>query len=134
MGRKKGSKKGRKKVRRDVKSRVVGGRKERKGKGRGGRKRSEKETKKKLDRRNVYLGKRVPDTGRPGLDNLTEVEGISKAIIEDYEKGRISKRTANGRFALLCNVIIPKDSKLGRKKKEAEQICREYWEYLREKA
>jgi len=49
-------------------------------------------------RRNVYLGKRVPDIGKPGLDTITEVEGISKAILEDVQKHRIPYVTAMRRL------------------------------------
>ena len=82
------------------------------------------------DKRNVYLGKRVPDRGSPGLDQLSEVRGICRAILSDYRHGRISKRTANGRFSLLYNFVIPRDSKLQGKKRKAKKIVKEYWSKL----
>ena len=94
-----------------------------------GRRNKSRRSKKSRDSRNVYLGKRVPDTGSPGLDNLSEVRGICKAILADYRAGRISKRTANGRFSLLYNVVIPHDSKLQGKRK-AKKIVKEYWSKL----
>ena len=98
---------------------------------RGKSRRHEKKSRKKsTSNRNVYLGKRVRDVGRPGLDEIREVEGICKAILEDYESGRIDKRTANGRYSLLYNVIIPKDDKLKGKKKRAKQIVKLYWQKL----
>ena len=95
-----------------------------------GRRNKSRRSKKSRDSRNVYLGKRVPDTGRPGLDNLREVRGICKAILRDYETGRISKETANGRFSLLRNIVIPRDRKLRGKKRKAEEIVEEYWSKL----
>jgi len=90
-----------------------------------------KAVKRKKDSRNVYLGKTVKDVGKPGLDHLSEVEGICKQIIKDYERGRISKKTANGRFSLLYNFVIPRNSKMtAKQKKEARQIVKAYWEYL----
>ena len=58
---------------------------------------------------NIYLGKTVPDTGKPGLDNLREVKGIANNIVKDYLKGKISKRTATSRLNLL-KLITKKDS------------------------
>ena len=84
-------------------------------------------------KRNKYLGKRVKDTGKPGLDNLSEVERICKAILQDYKKGRISRKTANGRFARLHNAIIKRDSDFKnhpRKMKKALQIIEKYWAKL----
>ena len=73
-------------------------------------------------RRTVYLGHRVPDTGKPGLDNLTEVRRIANAIVRDYKKHRISKRTATSRLNLL-KLIVKKDSDFrGRKLKRAYSI------------
>ncbi len=92
-----------------------------------GRQKGRKGSKK---RSNVYLGKSVPDRGSPGLDQLSEVRGICKAILSDYRRGRISKRTANGRFSLLYNFVIPRDSKLQGKKRKAKKIVKEYWSKL----
>ncbi|NPA86792.1 MAG: hypothetical protein GXO00_02175 [Candidatus Diapherotrites archaeon] len=92
-------------------------------------KRRRRESRKKGRRRNVYLGRVVPDTGRPGLDNLREVRGICRAVLRDYETGRISRRRASSRLALLHNVVIPRDRKL-RRKRRAEEIVEEYWSRL----
>lgn len=81
-------------------------------------------------RRNVYLGKRVKDVRKPGLDTLTEVRGICRAILNDYKCGKISKKTASGRFARLHNAIIPRNSKLAGKKRKAKAIVRQYWRKL----
>jgi len=86
--------------------------------------------KEKKKSKNVYLGKRVPDTGSPGLDNLSEVRGICKAILSDYRNGRINRKTANGRFSLLYNFVIPRDHKLDGKKRKAKKIVKEYWSKL----
>ena len=67
----------------------------------------------------VYLGKRVPDTGKKGLDNLGEVRGIRDAIIEDRRKGRIDSRTAASRMNLL-KLVVSRDSDFqGAKKQKA---------------
>ena len=95
-------------------------------------KRTKRAKSKSRRRGNVYLGKRVKDTGAPGLDNLSEVRGICKAILADYRSGRISKRTANGRFSLLYNFVIPRDSKLTGKKRDAKKIVKQYWNKLKE--
>jgi len=68
----------------------------------------------------VYLGHRVPDTGKPGLDNVNEVKGICRAILEDYRKRRISYRTAMSRLNLL-KLIVKKDHEF-RGKREAYKI------------
>ncbi len=82
-------------------------------------------------RKTIYLGHRVRDTGEPGLDSLDEVRRISKAILEDYRKGRIDKKTASGRFARLHNTIIPRDSDfIDLKKVRALEIIEEYWDKL----
>ncbi len=60
-------------------------------------------------RRNIYLGKRVRDTGKPGLDNTREVRGISRAIINDYENNKIPYRTAMSRMNLL-ELVVSRDS------------------------
>ena len=81
-------------------------------------------------RRTVYLGHRVKDTGKPGLDNLSEVRRISQAILRDYKAGRIDKKTASGRFARLHNTIIPRDPDLKGKRRKAKKIVKQYWEKL----
>lgn len=48
-----------------------------------------------MARENVYLGKSVPDVGEPGLDKVVEVEGICKAILNDYRRNRISYKNCN---------------------------------------
>jgi hypothetical protein len=82
-------------------------------------------------KRYKYLGKKVPDVNKCGLDTLSEVEGICKAIIRDYKSGHIGKRTASGRFHLLYYVVIPRDSKLKGKKRRAKAIVKKYWDRLK---
>jgi len=77
---------------------------------------------------NVYLGKRVKDIRKKGLDTIKELRGICRAIINDYKKGRISYRTACSRFALLTNIVI-KRCKI-KNKRLAKKIARSYWEKL----
>ncbi|WP_456328510.1 hypothetical protein, partial [Archaeoglobus sp.] len=82
-------------------------------------------------RKTVYLGHRVKDTGDPGLDSLREVRDISKAILEDCRKGRITKKQASGRFARLHNTVLPRDKDFkGEKLKKALEIVEEYWDML----
>ena len=71
--------------------------------------------------RNVYLGKRVPDTGKKGLDNVREVRGIRDAILEDRRKGRISKRTAASRMNLLKLAVMRDRDFRGLKRRRAIQ-------------
>jgi len=88
-------------------------------------------------RKNVYLGTRVRDTRKKGLDNLREVEGIAEAIIRDYKSGRIGYRKAMSRLNLL-ELIVSRDSDFQKrsKKKKARSIVdkfREKLEALRKK-
>ncbi len=55
--------------------------------------------------KNIYLGKSVPDVGKPGLDHRMEVKGICDRILEDYHSRRISYRKAMSRLNLLELVI-----------------------------
>lgn len=85
--------------------------------------------------RSVYLGKRVKDTGAPGLDKVREVRGIANAIIEDYRAGRIPYRTAMSRMNLL-SLIVKKDRKLAGHKLKSEEVvehARRQLEQLAEK-
>ena len=50
---------------------------------------------------NVYLGKRVPDTGRKGFDNLNELRGIIHAILWDLRHGVIDCELAKKRMNFL---------------------------------
>ena len=82
-------------------------------------------------RRTVYLGHRVKDTREPGLDSLREVEDICRAIINDFRSGRITRKTASGRFAKLHNTILPRDSDFkGEKLKKALELVEEYWDKI----
>ena len=81
-------------------------------------------------RRNIYLGHRVPDTRKPGLDNLREVEGISRAIVQDYRRGRINRRKALRRLNFL-KLIVSRDRDFqGRKKLKALKIIDRYRDRL----
>lgn len=71
---------------------------------------------------NIYLGKRVKDTGRPGLDNIKEVRGIANAIVRDYKQHRITYRTAMSRMNLF-ELVVTRDSDFtGRKETIARRI------------
>ncbi|MFA4641217.1 hypothetical protein [Pyrococcus kukulkanii] len=58
-----------------------------------------------------YLGKRVRDIGKKGLDRPSEFRAIMKAIVRDYRKRRISKQTAKGRLLLLYRLTFKKNNK-----------------------
>jgi len=65
-----------------------------------------------------YLRKRVKDINGPGLDSKKEFEEIAEKIIEDYKKGRITKKTAKGRLLLLYRLTYKKNNskiRFGRK-------------------
>ncbi len=87
-----------------------------------------------MSRENVYLGKRVEDTGRKGLDNLREVRDIADAIIDDCVSGTIPYNKAMSRMNLL-ELIVTKDSDLRRKGlvREARKIVDKKREELIEK-
>ena len=73
----------------------------------------------------VYLGKRVPDTGKKGLDNLKEVEGITNAILRDYQSGKIPRSLAATRLNLLKLVVMRDSDFKGAKRREAIEIVDE---------
>lgn len=81
--------------------------------------------------RNIYLGKRVRDTGKKGLDNLREVRDICEAIIRDYKRGRIPYAKAMRRMVFLRTTVIKRSEKLVGKKRKAYAIVRRYEERLR---
>lgn len=81
--------------------------------------------------RTVYLGKRVKDTGKKGLDTLREVEDICRAIIYDYTKKRISYATAMRRLTFLRTTVIKRSSKMTGKKRKAYAIVERYKEKLK---
>ena len=72
--------------------------------------------------RNKYLGKKVEDIGRPGLDTLTEVKGIATAIIRDVKTGRITYRTGMSRLNFLSLIVSRSSRFTGRKEKRAKEI------------
>ena len=81
--------------------------------------------------RNIYLGKRVKDTGEKGLDNLREVRDICEAILRDYRRRRISYAKAMRRLVFLRTTVIKRSRKLVGKKRKAYAIVRRYEEKLR---
>ncbi len=64
-----------------------------------------------MTRRYKYLGKKVRDVGRRGLDRPVEYRRIKDEIVRDYRAGRISAKTAQGRLLLLYR-LVDKNSKL----------------------
>jgi len=62
-------------------------------------------------KRYKYLGKRVKDVGKKGLDKISEYRGILRAIIKDLKSGKISKKTARGRLLLLYRLTFPSKNK-----------------------
>ena len=57
-----------------------------------------------------YLGKRVKDRGKKGLDSAREFYDIMKAIERDYKAKRISAKTARGRLLLLYRLSLKKNN------------------------
>jgi len=77
---------------------------------------------KSRSRRNKYLGTRVPDIGKPGLDTLTEVKGIVKAIIEDVKNHRIAYKKGMSRMNFLSLIVSRSNDFYGRKERRAQEI------------
>jgi hypothetical protein len=86
-----------------------------------------------MDRENIYLGTRVEDRGKEGLDTISEVADIAEAIIEDCISGRISYRTAMSRMNLLELVVTRDKDFYGEKEIRARRIIDEKREELRER-
>lgn len=63
-----------------------------------------------MARRYKYLGRRVKDRGLKGLDRPSEFRSIARAIVRDYRRHRISKKTARGRLLLLIRLSKPKNN------------------------
>jgi len=57
-----------------------------------------------------YLGKKVKDVKKKGLDALSEYKGILKSIKKDYKAERISEKTARGRLLLLYRLSFKKNN------------------------
>ena len=78
-------------------------------------------------KRNVYLGRRVRDIGRPGLDRPSEFREIADAILRDYKAGRISAATARGRLLLLLrNTYVKHNSKVKGWSRKTRESIRKY--------
>jgi hypothetical protein len=86
-----------------------------------------------MARENVYLGSRVEDRGKEGLDSISEVADIAEAIIEDCVSGRISYRTAMSRMNLLELVVSRDKDFYGEKEIRARKIIDIKREELRER-
>ena len=81
--------------------------------------------------RYVYLGRRVPDVKKKGLDSVKEYRGIANAIVQDCKKHRISLRTAQGRLLLLYR-LVDKNSKLKAKASTKKQLKQEIRRRMKE--
>lgn len=57
-----------------------------------------------------YLGKKVKDRRKMGLDSMYDFYDISSAIMQDYKKGKISKKVAQGRLLLLYRLTFKKNN------------------------
>ena len=57
-----------------------------------------------------YLGRRVKDRGKKGLDSAREFYDIMNAIMRDWKKRRISAKTARGRLLLLYRLSFKKNN------------------------
>ena len=58
-----------------------------------------------------YLGVKVRDIGKEGLDSPEEFKQIADAIIRDYKNGEIDEATARGRLLLLYRLTYPTKNK-----------------------
>ncbi|MEM4460650.1 MAG: hypothetical protein QXY70_00755 [Nanopusillaceae archaeon] len=61
--------------------------------------------------RTVYLGKRVRDVRKKGLDSISEFYGIMREIMRDYRLGRINAKKAKGRLLLLYLLTFRRKNK-----------------------
>ncbi|MEM5821040.1 MAG: hypothetical protein QXP34_01825 [Candidatus Aenigmatarchaeota archaeon] len=61
--------------------------------------------------RTVYLGKRVRDVRKKGLDSVSEFYGIMREIMKDYRSGRIDAKKARGRLLLLYLLTFRRKNK-----------------------
>ena len=75
-----------------------------------------------MARNYVYLGKRVKDVGKPGLDSVSEVKGIRDEIIKDRKAGRISARTAASRMNVLKLSVMRDRDFRGAKRRQAVKV------------
>ncbi|NJE27049.1 hypothetical protein E3E22_10595 [Thermococcus sp. MV5] len=57
-----------------------------------------------------YLGKRIKDRKKKGLDSAREFYDMIKAILRDYKSGKISDKTARGRLLLLYRLSFKKNN------------------------
>ena len=57
-----------------------------------------------------YLGRKVKDRGKKGLDSAKEFYDMIKAIVRDYKSREISKETARGRLLLLYRLSFKKNN------------------------
>ena len=69
-----------------------------------------------------YLGRRVKDTRKKGLDSIREYKDLAEAILRDYRYGRISKKTAQGRLLLLYRLVY-NNSKLRVSKESKDRLA-----------
>jgi len=81
--------------------------------------------------KNKYLGRSVKDTGKKGLDNLSEVRGISRKIVQDVKSGKISYIKGMRRLNFLSLIVSRDKNFTGFKKQKAKQIIRGYRLQLR---
>lgn len=81
-----------------------------------------------MNKRRIYLGKKVKDIGKNGLDKPSEYMAIAREILGDYKKGRIKPATARGRLLLLFH-LVDKNKKL----KATATTKRKLKEYIRNK-
>ena len=57
-----------------------------------------------------YLGRKVKDRGKKGLDSAKEFYDMIKAIVRDYKSREISKETARGRLLLFYRLSFKKNN------------------------
>jgi len=78
---------------------------------------------------NIYLGKKVADIGKKGLDQIKEVEGIARAIAKDRIRYATKIRRLNLLELIVCRDRDFQDPKKRRKARRIiDRIRREVME------
>ena len=60
--------------------------------------------------RRIYLGRRVKDIGKKGLSHKKEFDKIIEKIVQDYKRGKITRKRAMGRLLLLYRLTYKKNN------------------------
>lgn len=75
-----------------------------------------------LSSKNKYLGSRVKDTKEKGFDSRREISDTLDLVIKDFKKGKITRKTANGRFWRMRQIIRRSNNFSGEKEEKAIKL------------